>query len=116
MSQVKIIWALLIVAPGAFLLGCICCPCISFTVVNAIIKDNFDEFLNKIWDWQAPFWFFVIKDREPKICTKKIHPFKIRSPFSASKSYKSPENLNKIIEKSPSEVSSYNVIIPLLYL
>ena len=50
-------------------------------------------------------WDFIVRDREPKISSKKVHPFKLRSPFSVSKHYKSPDNLDKIIEKPSPEVS-----------
>ena len=50
-------------------------------------------------------WKLRESNTEPNISFEKVDPFKLRSPFSVSKHYKSPDDLDKIIEKRSPKVS-----------
>ena len=115
MNQLISIWAALVVLPIIFPLLCICCPCVSIAIYDArrehrngnincaLVPIKFIKIL--VLKLFSSSWGFIIRDREPKVSSKKVHPFKLRSPFSVSKHYKSPDNLEQIIEKPSPQVS-----------
>ena len=105
MNKLVSISAAVIAFPMILLLLCICCPCICFSCIYDFRRGRENPSCLKILDSFSSAWSFIIlRDREPNISSKKVHPFKLRSPFSVSKHYKSPDNLDKIIEKSSPEV------------
>ena len=63
------------------------------------------KYCGQVYDMVFSFFEYLYKEGEAQISTTIVHPFKLRSPSSASKSYKSLENLAKIIDKPPPEVS-----------
>ena len=109
MNKLVSIWAAVIAFPVVLLLLCICCPCICYSIYDARRERRNGTYNNptclKIVESFSSAWDFVVRDREPNIASKKVHPFKLRSPFSVSKHDKSPDSLDKIIEKSSPEVS-----------
>ena len=129
MNAFFFIWATLIlyvllpvILIVTILLSCFCacfiCPCLFCYIFNNSYHDRDVDMARpfaNVAGWYFSFFEFLFEEREPKISTTIVHPFKPRSPFSASKRYKSPENLVKIIEKPSSEVSTINLIILLNY-
>ena len=117
MNDLIIIWALLLIytlLPLSIILVflflcffvCFICPCCICYIVYGVYNERDDEFITrKLMRWYLSFFEYLYKEGEPQISTTIVHPFKLRSPLSASKSYKSPENLAKIIDKPPPEVS-----------
>ena len=86
--------------------ACFICPCCICYIAYGVYNGRDDEdIMNKFITWYFSFFEYLFKEGEPQISTTTVHPFKLRSPLSASKHYKSPENLAKIIKKSPPEVS-----------
>lgn len=81
------------------------CYCIYgiFHKRNESIKD-------KMIEWYISVMEYLFQGSEPKISTTTVRPFKLRSPWSANKSYKSPKILAKIIEKSSPEVNNIYVL------
>ena len=77
-----------------------CYICFEFFTCRVIREWVTDERVKR-------FFTFSFLDSEPQMSTTTVHPFKMRSPLSSSKRYKSPENLAKIIGKPAPEVSSY---------
>ena len=64
--------------------------------------------MDNLVGWYFSFFEYLFKEGEPQISTTIVRPFKLRSPLSVSKHYKSPENLVKIMEKPSPEVSTNN--------
>ena len=117
MNKLVSIWAAVIAFPVVLLLLCICCPCICYTgtIYDARREHRNGTYNNptclKLVESFSSAWDFVVREREPNIASKKVHPFKLRSPFSVSKHYKSPDSLDKIIEKPSPEVSIIHLSI-----
>jgi hypothetical protein len=82
------------------------CPClICYWIFNR--DDNIFHYFMELY---FSFLEYLFQESEPKLSTITVHPFKLRSPLSTSKRYKSPENLAKILQKPSPEVSSLYVL------
>ena len=104
MNKLITIWVALILVPPIVLFSCIAFPCFVFIIIyDQYFDGHITEELSLCWRYRE-FFKFLLTERAPKISSKEIHPFKLRSPFSVSKHYKSPENFIKIIEKPSLEV------------
>ena len=91
---------------------CFVCPCLICYCAYAIYHEQFeDDKIDNLMDRYFLFFEYLFQESEPKLSTSTVHPFKLRSPLSASKRYKSPKNLAKIIEKPSPEVSNLYIIL-----
>ena len=66
--------------------------------------------MDKIIEGYISLMEYLFQGSEPKISTTTVRPFKLRSPWSASKSYKSPKSLANIIEKPSPEVNNLYIL------
>ena len=122
MNRLTHIWYTILfyaLLPVVIIVVCFICPCLICYCVYAVYRDKDDEdVVDNLVGWYFSFNEYILQESEPKISTTTVYPFKLRSPLSASKRYKSPTNLAKIIEKPSPEVSNIiytSYIILLLY-
>ena len=96
---------------AGWLISCfIICPFLICYYIYAIFHKRNESIMDNMIEWYISFMEYLFQWSEPKISTTTVHPFKLRSPLSASKRYKSPKNLAKIIEKPSPEVSNLYVL------
>jgi hypothetical protein len=114
LNQLIFVWiglllSVLIIMGLLLVCFCICfvCPCVICCCAYAIyherdVNDLMDRYFHSVSE-------YVIQESEPQMTNTIVHPFKLRSPFSASKGYKSPKHLAKIIKKRLPEVRHFNL-------
>ena len=118
MHQLSFIWftiLLYVLLPVLMIVGSliscfIICPFLICYCVYTIFHKRNESIMDNVIEWYISFMEYLFQGSEPKISTTTVHPFKLRSPLSASKHYKSPKNLAKIIEKPSPEVSNLYIL------